>query len=98
MSESVAKMNRKCVDLVQKKVGDDLECGLGCRFVDAEESSTRVSALKLRSCDPRRISCDKDVNQKVSERFGKRKEREGEGEMQGKRSFNERLCASSLLR
>ncbi len=68
---SAAKMSRKCADLVQKKVGDDLECGLGCRFVDAEESSTRVCALKLRSCDPRRISCDEDINEKVIERFGK---------------------------
>ena len=77
MSEWAAKMNRKSVEVVERKAGGDFECGLGCRLVDAEESSARVGALKLRSGDPWRISCEDDVNKMVSERFWEGEETEG---------------------
>lgn len=69
MSKWAAKMNRKSVEVVERKAGGDFECGLGCRLVDAEESSARVRALKLRGGNPWRISCEGDVNKQVSERF-----------------------------
>ena len=77
MSKWAAKMNRKSVEIVERKAGGDFECGLGCRLVDAEESSARVSALELRGGDPWRISCDEDVNKLVGEEVWEGKEIEG---------------------
>ena len=77
MSKCAAKVNQKRVEIVERKAGGDFELGLGCRFVDAEESSARVSALELRGGDPWRIGCDEDVNKLVSEEVWKGKEIEG---------------------
>jgi hypothetical protein len=62
-------MKQKSVEIVERRAGGDFESGLGCRLVDAEEGSARVRALKLRGGDPRRISCENDVNKLVSEGF-----------------------------